>query len=495
MQQQTCQEGENVDAFLVSIARLYETQELPAYWAQLMEEGRLTERTLRAVLRAEKEFLENPDAELHPLAMPHPTHGLFGASDTGAAAAPAAGPSGAPTPCPESDVGYDTGRQAQQNPSAPPLSEASLVAAAAAAAAGGSYGPASPLPVPGLTPRFPGADYVSVQHNSAAPASAAFDASTMPGLALPPEVLAALGPPEVWTALPSAQARVGPFGGASMEPLMPALGLNSDLRASGADGAFGGNGGSSILAAGHDTIWSCLPSLRGLGSTGCVVPAAAEAYTPGPAGDPLRLLEPYGALQGHHSSSTSIQTARADSALEFEPQAGQQHAADRQGVRRDSSSRPGNGMGPLRAEGLEPGAAAAGGDSAAFKQVSSMQGGAGSRPATPEHPMHGLNSSYHSHHDAAAGQSSQAQHPWFGQGGRLDAGMQAAAEFVLNAWGGHYAQQQQEPQQQQQNRQQHDGRGSSPADSVTQSDLAYGSAPGASGSAAYQPSGHGPHCR
>jgi len=483
-----------VDAFLVSITRLYETQELPAYWAQLMEEGRLTERTLRAVLRAEKEFLENPDAELHPLAMPHPTHGLFGASDTGAATAPAAaaGPSGAPTPCPESDVGYDTGRQTQQNPSAPPLSDTSL--AAAAAAAGGSYGPASPLPVPGLTPRFPGAEYVSVQHNSGAPASAAFDASTMQGLALPPEVLAALGPPEVWTALPSAQARVGPFGGAgSMEPLMPALGLNSDLRASGVDGAFGGNGGSSMLAAGHDSIWSCLPSLRGLGSTGCGVPAAAGAYTPGPAGDPLRLLEPYGALQGHHSSSTSIQTARPDSALDFE----QQNAADSQGARRDSSSRPGSGMGPLRAEGLEPGTAAAGGESVVFKQASSMQGGAGSRPVTPEHPMHGLNGSYHSHHDAAAaGQGSPAQHPWFSQGGRLDAGMQAAAEFVLNAWGGHYAQQQQqEPQQQQQSRQQHDGRSSSPADSATQSDLAYGSVPGPSGSAAYQPSGHGPHCR
>jgi hypothetical protein len=39
MQQQTCQEGENMDAFLVAVARLYDSQELPAYWTSLMDAG------------------------------------------------------------------------------------------------------------------------------------------------------------------------------------------------------------------------------------------------------------------------------------------------------------------------------------------------------------------------------------------------------------------------------------------------------------------------
>jgi hypothetical protein len=39
MQQQTCQEGENMDAFMVAVARLYDSQELPAHWTTLMDAG------------------------------------------------------------------------------------------------------------------------------------------------------------------------------------------------------------------------------------------------------------------------------------------------------------------------------------------------------------------------------------------------------------------------------------------------------------------------
>jgi hypothetical protein len=289
------------------------------------------------VLRAEKEFLENPDAELHPLALPHPSHGLCTAAETAAAAAGLDATQGGGDPQ-EADAA--AGRQdtdPQQTLSISNTAAAADTAEAAGAGRGSYRGPGSPLPAPGLTPRFPGGEGGPGGPPGFAVAAAFEGGHGLGNLCLPPEVLAALGPHEVWPGLPgSSQAPVGgPFGAApgSMEPLLSTMGLASDLQPAGHQpgGVFSG---SMHGPSTHDSLWGCLPSIRGLGTAGGKGPAAAGAaagagsggYTPSEVGDPLKLLEPYGCLQGHHSSSNSIQT-RPDSALKAMPPHGPRAAA------------------------------------------------------------------------------------------------------------------------------------------------------------------------
>lgn len=489
MQEQTCQDGENVDAFLVAVARLYESHELPAYWAQLMEAGRLTERTLRAVLRAEKEFLENPDCELHPLALPHPTHGLLGTSDTGAATA---GPAAAEAP--ECDtVSYE----AQPVPPEPSSTQpAAGGSAAPSMAAPASFKPASPLPAPGLTPRFPEAADAAVAHNSMALCPAALQASAaMAGLCLPPEVFAALSAHEVWSGLPSsAQARTGAFNAApaSMEPLMPAMGLAADLHASGADGAFGANT-SSALPAGHDSIWTCLPSLRGLGNNTAYGAAAPSINTPHVAADPLKLLEPFGALHAHRSSSSNIQ-GRPSSALELQqpvPAAGRRQAAGADSQMGGQMSRDSCSMD----QQLLPASASPTGEGAhdahAFHQQRQQQAaarvshthlhGTSIRQQQYTHEVSARSGAdspptgdaYHSYQEAAAaGYSAHTHHCWAApEGYSSEASMHAAAAAGYGiSWGSHY---QQYHQQQQQGTDEGD-RGNSPTESAAQSGQVYG---------------------
>lgn len=369
MQQQTCQDGENIDAFLIAVARLYETQELPAAWASLMDEGRLTERTLRAVLRAEKDFLENPDAELHPLALPHPTHALGGAHGADAATDPAAAAQEQPVPAAEgaldagTDVAQELPARLQPSPQPPAIGYDNCRAAPVPVeVACSNLQVPSPLPGPGLTPRCPGVEAPGHRDVGASTAGGFSRPGALGGLSLPPEVLAALGPQEAWPCLPSSHALAGQFNNVpgSMEPLITSMGLSSDMHPSGQQtaGAFGAIAAGGALAAGHGSIWSCLPSLRGLYSSGYCQGGAPAAGVQGgfPPADPLRLLEPYGALHDHHSSSSSAHT-RPDSALEYEhPAQRRAAAADSLNVSRHSSSRPDSSLSAHLALGARPSA-------------------------------------------------------------------------------------------------------------------------------------------
>lgn len=492
-----------MDAFLVAVARLYENQELPASWAQMMEEGRLTERTLRAVLRAEKDFLENPDAELHPLALPHPTHGLRSAGETDTADATAAATAPTATGAPAA-AAVDTNAAAPAYEPRPavlaPGYSTSQEGGRSAAAAGTSYQPAATAAGPGLTPRCPGGEG-GAGHSTGVACPAFAGCGGLGGLALPPEMLAALGPQEAWPCQPAPQAPAEIFCAASggMEPLMPTLGLNSDLHPSGQQpgGAFGGGVPGSLLALGHDTIWSCLPSFRGLCSTGFGAPPPAGAYTPH-GGDLLKLLEPYGALQGHHSGS-SIHTI-PDSALEYQhPAQNTRQAAaaaagvDSQGLSRHSSSRPGSSMGTqvLLPTSTSPACDLQQHSSMAQQQQQAalkhkalngladdasraqlQHSSAGSRQETAAQqgqysPDTVLQDSYPVQQPpTAAGQTTSTMQPWLAQASQHmpGAGMQSVAGYGAYSWDSSC---QQQP----------GARGSSPTDSVTHSEQACGAAP------------------
>jgi hypothetical protein len=486
--------------------------------------GRLTERTLRAVLRAEKEFLENPDAELHPLALPHPSHGLCTAADTAAAAA-AAGldpTQGGGDPL-ESDAA--AGKQ-DTDPQGPlGLSNPGADTAAAAAGRGGSYrGPGSPLPAPGLTPRFPGGPGGPPGFTVAA----AFEGTHgLGGLCLPPEVMAALGSHEVWPGLPgSSQAPVGgPFGAApgSMEPLLSTMGLASDLQPAGHQQGCVFSG-SLHPSHPHDSLWGCLPSIRGLGTAGGKGPAAAGTaagaggtggYTPNGVGDPLKILEPYGCLQGHHSSSNSIQT-RPDSALEAMPPHGPRAAAAAVGARIDPheysqglgeipghpASRPssrqglgpgGHGLNPTSvspdvgysSHGLQHGHVD---DSRACGYVDHVPRSIPANSSLQEASMQ-----HHAVYSAVA-TDSPYDSPSVGAGVYQNYGPRGRSQLQQAACSNGYERQWGAPQQQQ--RQQQGSRGSSPADSGANYDLAHEApVPGYAPNLGRYTTGHAPDCK
>jgi hypothetical protein len=496
MQQQTCQEGENMDAFLVAVARLYENQELPACWAQLMEEGRLTERTLRAVLRAEKDFLENPDAELHPLALPHPSHDLVaaGEADTADATATATAPTAPGAPA-ATAVDTDVAVSACEPSPAVLAPGLSIGQDGCRTAAGKSHQPAATSAGPGLTPRCPGGDGGS-GHSTGVACSAAFaGCGGLGGLALPPDMMATLAPQEAWPCQPAAQGPPDMFCAAAggMEPLMPTLGLNSDLHPSGQQPGGGIVGG--VLAPGHDTIWSCLPSLRGLCSTGFGAPPAG-AYTPH-GNDLLKLLEPYGALQGHHSGGSIL--TRPDSALEYQHPAQNTRqmaaagGADNQGLSRHSSSRPGSSIstqvllptstspacdmqphsfvaqqqrqqaavGPTALNGLadEAGRAQLQRSGGSIQEAAAQQGQRSPDTVQDSYPAHAQRS------QETAGQTTSTMQPWLAQGTQLmhGAGLPSVAGYGACSWNSSC---QQQP----------GARGSSPTNSVTHSEQACGAA-------------------